>query len=84
MLDIFTQTMKDLDAVMEAAQTVIDNRTGVWEAKVGWEIADGEFQWDMKKSFDNRFDAQQWVDTLVKTGNFDSGEVKKKIKISAE
>ena len=84
MLDIFTQTMKDLDAVMEAAQTVIDNRTGVWEANVGWEIADGEFQWDMKKSFNNRFDAQQWVDTLVKTGNFDSGEVKKKIKISAE
>lgn len=49
----------------------------MFEAKVGWEIADGEFMWDMGKKFDTRFDAQQWVNTLVKTGNFDAGCVEK-------
>lgn len=46
-------------------------------AKLGWEIADGEFMWDMSKKFTNRFDAQRWVDNLIKTGHFDAGEVTK-------
>ena len=49
----------------------------VFQAKVGWEIADGEFIWDMGKKFNSKFDAQQWVDALVRTGNFDSGVVEK-------
>jgi hypothetical protein len=49
----------------------------MFEAKIGWEIADGEFIWDMGKKFNNRFDAQKWVDELIKTGNFDSGVVEK-------
>ena len=47
------------------------------QAKVGWEIADGEFIWDMSKKFDNKFDAQNWVNNLLKTGNFDAGQVEK-------
>jgi hypothetical protein len=47
------------------------------KAKVGWEIADGEFIWDINKIFDNKFDAQTWVNNLVKTGNYDSGQVEK-------
>ena len=47
------------------------------EAKVGWEIADGEFIWDMDKKFDNKFDAQNWVNNLLKNGNFDGGAFNK-------
>ena len=45
------------------------------KARVGWEIADGQFMWDMGKNFDTKVDAQNWVDTLLKTGNFDAGQV---------
>ena len=33
------------------------------KAKVGWEIADGEFIWDIDKIFDNKFDAQTTIVT---------------------
>jgi hypothetical protein len=46
-----------------------------FQAKVGWEIADGEFIWDMSKKFNNKFDAHQWVDSLIETGNFDAGQI---------
>ena len=47
------------------------------EAKVGWEVADGEFYWDIEKNFDSEIDAQNWVDNLIKAGNFDAGQVEK-------
>jgi hypothetical protein len=47
----------------------------MFQAKVGWEIADGEFIWDMGKKFNTKFEARQWVSGLVKTGNFDAGQV---------
>ena len=47
------------------------------EAKVGWEVADGKFYWDIEKKFDSEFDAQNWVENLIKAGNFDAGEVEK-------
>ena len=48
-----------------------------FEAKIGWEVADGKFYWDIEKKFDSRIDAQNWVDNLIKAGNFDAGEVEK-------
>ena len=47
----------------------------MFQAKVGWEIADGEFIWDMGKKFNSKFEARRWVSELVKTGNFDAGKV---------
>ena len=70
----FGDVMAQVDDLVADAKAIVDKHAK-WEAKVGWEVADGEFSWDIGKKFSNRFDAQQWVDTLIKTGNYDAGEV---------
>jgi hypothetical protein len=78
-LDLFFgDVLEQLDDIVSDAKKIVEKRTK-WQANVGWEIADGEFMWDMGKVFDNRIDAQQWVDSLIKTGNFDAGQVEKKL-----
>lgn len=72
----FGDVLAQVDDLVADAKKIVEKRAD-WQANVGWEISDGEFMWDMGKKFQSRIDAQQWVDTLIKTGNFDAGQVKK-------
>ena len=74
-LDLFFgDVLAQVDDLVADAKKIVEKRAD-WQANVGWEIADEEFMWDMGKKFQSRIDAQQWVDTLIKTGNFDAGQV---------
>ena len=70
----FGDVMAQVDELVADAKAIVDKHAK-WEAKVGWEIADGEFSWDLEKKFSKRFDAQQWMNAMMKTGNYDAGEV---------
>ena len=72
----FGDVLAQVDDLVADAKKIVEKRAN-WQANVGWEIADGEFMWDMGKKFESRIDAQQWVDSLIKTGNFDAGQVEK-------
>ena len=71
MNDLERASLKEFNEILENSFRTSE----VFQAKVGWEIADGEFIWDMGKKFNNKFDAQQWVNSLLKAGNFDAGQV---------
>lgn len=81
---LFPNLEQDFNELMESANRVISSHKAVrpqepktFKALIGWEIADGQFMWDMSKRFHTRKEADRWVDSLLSVGTFDAGRVER-------
>ena len=75
--NIFGDVLGQVNELATEAKAIVEKRTK-WQANVGWEMMDGQYSWFEGKVFDSKEEAQQWVDSLVRSGSFDSGQVEKK------